>query len=135
MKIPDSVRISGVEYAIVTEPNLRDSGQLLCGRIDYNSRTIYLSETDCRSYEFRCIVLWHEIIHGILEDRRLQLDEDVEESVCEALSRGIYQVLQDNARKFFAGDFIATAAQGFKALEEGGRCNDTFTRHSNHSDR
>lgn len=41
---------------------------------------------------------WHEIIHGILEDRRLQLDEDVEESVCEALSRGIYQVLQDNAR-------------------------------------
>lgn len=135
MKIPDSVRISGVEYAIVTKPDLRDSSRLLCGRIDYNTATIYLSETDCQSEEFRCIVLWHEIIHGILEDRGLHLDEDVEESVCEALSRGIYQVPQDNARKLFAGDFISAAAQGFKALEEGGRCNDTFTRHSNHSDR
>lgn len=126
MKIPDSVRISGVEYAIVTEPNLRDSGQLLCGRIDYNSRTIYLSETDCRSYEFRCIVLWHEIIHGILEDRRLQLDEDVEESVCEALSRGIYQVLQDNARRFFAEEFHDTIAQRLKSLEGGGVDRDEY---------
>ena len=128
MKIPDSVRISGVEYAIVTKPNLRDSSRLLCGRIDYNTATIYLSETDCQSEEFRCIVLWHEIIHGILEDRGLHLDEDVEESVCEALSRGIYQVLQDNARKFFAEDFLGTIAQRLKSLEGGGVDRDEYNK-------
>jgi hypothetical protein len=128
MKIPDSVRISGVEYAIVTKPNLRDSSRLLCGRIDYNTATIYLSETDCQSEEFRCIVLWHEIIHGILEDRGLHLDEDVEESVCEALSRGIYQVLQDNARKFFAEDFLDTIAQRLKSLEGGGVDRDEYKK-------
>ena len=128
MKIPDSVRISGVEYAIVTKPNLRDSSRLLCGRIDYNTATIYLSETDCQSEEFRCIVLWHEIIHGILEDRGLHLDEDVEESVCEALSRGIYQVLQDNARKFFAEDFLGTIAQRLKSLEGGGVDRDEYKK-------
>ena len=126
MKIPDSVRISGVEYAIVTKPNLRDSSRLLCGRIDYNTATIYLSETDCQSEEFRCIVLWHEIIHGILEDRGVQLDEDVEENLCEALSRGIYQVLQDNARKFFAEDFVDTIAQRLKSLEGGGVDRDEY---------
>ena len=128
MKIPDSVRISGVEYAIVTKPNLRDSSRLLCGRIDYNTATIYLSETDCRSEEFRCIVLWHEIIHGILEDRGLQLDEDVEENLCEALSRGIYQVLQDNAHKFFAEDFLDTIAQRLKSLEGGGVDRDEYNK-------
>ena len=128
MKIPDSVRISGVEYAIVTKPNLRDSSRLLCGRIDYNTATIYLSETDCQSEEFRCIVLWHEIIHGILEDRGVQLDEDVEENLCEALSRGIYQVLQDNARKFFAEDFLDTIAQRLKSLEGGGVDRDEYNK-------
>lgn len=128
MKIPDSVRISGVEYAIVTKPDLRDSSRLLCGRIDYNTATIYLSETDCQSEEFRCIVLWHEIIHGILEDRGVQLDEDVEENLCEALSRGIYQVLQDNARKFFAEDFLGTIAQRLKSLEGGGVDRDEYKK-------
>lgn len=128
MKIPDSVRISGVEYAIVTKPNLRDSSRLLCGRIDYNTATIYLSETDCQSDEFRCVVLWHEIIHGILEDRGVQLDEDVEESVCEALSRGIYQVLQDNAHKFFVEDFLDTIAQRLKSLEGGGVDRDEYNK-------
>lgn len=131
MKIPDSVRISGVEYAIVTKPNLRDSSRLLCGRIDYNTATIYLSETDCQSEEFRCIVLWHEIIHGILEDRGFHLDEDVEENLCEALSRGIYQVLQDNARKFFAEDVLDTIAQRLKSLEGGGVDRDEYNKCSN----
>lgn len=73
-------------------------------------------------------MLWHEIIHGILEDRGLQLDEDVKENLCEALSRGIYQVLQDNAHKFFAEDFLDTIAQRLKSLEGGGVDRDEYNK-------
>ena len=101
MKIPNSVRISGAEYKVETVENLRDASRLLCGRIDFSDCKIYLSSTDCQSHEFRCIVLWHEILHGIIEDRGLELDNELEEKLCEGLSRGIYQVLQDNGGKFF----------------------------------
>lgn len=101
MKIPDSVRISGAEYRVETVENLRDSSRLLCGSVRFSECKIYLSATDCQSHEFRCIVLWHEILHAIIEDRDLELDSEVEEKLCEALSRGIYQVLQDNGGKLF----------------------------------
>ena len=101
MKIPDSVRISGAEYKVETVENLRDASRQLGGRIDFSDCKIYLSSTDCQSHEFRCIVLWHEILHGIIEDRGLELEEELEEKLCEALSRGIYQLLQDNAGRLF----------------------------------
>lgn len=101
MKIPDKIRISGVEYDVELSPNLRDSSRLLCGRIDYDSCKIHLSTTDCQNHQYRCIVLWHEILHGIIEDRGLELEEELEEKVCEALSRGIYQLLQDNGGRLF----------------------------------
>lgn len=101
MKIPDKIRISGVEYDVELSPNLRDSSRLLCGRIDYDSCKIHLSTTDCQNHQYRCIVLWHEILHGIIEDRGLELEEELEEKLCEALSRGIYQLLQDNGGRLF----------------------------------
>lgn len=101
MKIPDKICISGVEYAVELGPNLRDASRLLCGRIDYDACKIHLSTTDCQNHQYKCIVLWHEILHGIIEDRGLELDDDLEEKVCEALSRGIYQVLQDNGGRLF----------------------------------
>ena len=66
MKIPDSIRIGGVEYRIGYVSNLR-----------------------------------HEILHGIMESSNMELDVETEERVCNVLSRGIYQVLQDNGRRLF----------------------------------
>ena len=40
------------------------------------------------------VTLLHEVVHALL--RNIKLDEDVEEQVCDAVSEGVYALLQDN---------------------------------------
>ena len=104
MKIPDSIRISGVEYKVVYTPSLNNGVQLAYGHIDYENCLIELSETSGTSHEKRCLTLWHEILHGIRESNGMEIEK--EEEIVEMFARGIYQVLQDNGRRLFdiAGD-------------------------------
>ena len=99
MKIPESVRIGGVEYAVQYEPNLRKDNNLLYGAINYDESTITLSQTDGTGHQMRCITLWHEILHGIRNHAGIQIEN--EEEVVDMFARGIYQVLQDNGGRLF----------------------------------
>ena len=99
MKIPESVRIGGVEYAI-EEVEIARLGPNLCyGTIDYTGSTIQLSTMDDASHQHKCITLWHEILHGLLEHACVHLEN--EEEVVDVLGKGVYQVLQDNGGRFF----------------------------------
>ncbi len=97
MKIPEYIRIGGVDYKIKVELNLRDETQLLEGQIDYYNSLIKLSDTDGAGYQRRCIILWHEILHGIAEHAELDFKKADEETIINILAKGIHQVLQDNA--------------------------------------
>ena len=99
MKIPESVRIGGVEYAIRYEKNLRDGNNLLLGQISYDDCHIALSETDGTSHQKRCQTLWHEILHGIRDHAGLEIEN--EEEIVDMFAKGIYQVLQDNGGRLF----------------------------------
>lgn len=99
MKIPESVRIGGIEYPIVYVENLNNGVNLAYGHIDYDNSVIELSDTSGVSHQRRCITLWHEILHGIRNHAGLEIEN--EEEVVDVLSRGIYQVLQDNGKRFF----------------------------------
>lgn len=99
MKIPESIRIGGIEYAIDYVDNLRNGNQLLYGHIDYENGQIHISATDGKGHEHRCLTLWHEILHGIREHANMQIEN--EEAIVEMFSKGIYQVLQDNGRRLF----------------------------------
>ena len=96
MKIPESVRIGGVDYKISIVPNLREGNTVLAGHIDYYNSVIELSDTDNAGYHARRITLWHEILHGIATHAELDFDKADEELIVTVLSKGIYQVLQDN---------------------------------------
>lgn len=98
MKIPDSVRIGGIDYEVAQVPDLNDGNNILYGRIIYGQSIIQINSSN-QGHQHRCIALWHEILHGILEHAHLKIEED--ELVVDVLSKGIYQVLQDNAGKFF----------------------------------
>lgn len=98
MKIPESVRIDGVEYAVVSEHRLNDGEKLLAGQIRYMDCQIALAEDS--SHEYRCLSLWHEIMHAIEQKAQLDLGENTEK-IIEAFARGVYQVLQDNGRRLF----------------------------------
>ena len=99
MKIPESIRIGGVEYEILYEPNLRMDTQLAYGYIDYDGCAIKLSTSEGQTIQKQCITLWHEILHGIREHSGLEIKN--EEAVVEMFAKGIYQVLQDNGKRLF----------------------------------
>jgi hypothetical protein len=101
MKIPESVRIGGVEYAINYVDNLRHGNQAAYGHISFDDSVIELSDTDGTEHQKRCMILWHEIIHGIVEHANMDVSKSDEEAIVDTIAKGIYQVLQDNGRRFF----------------------------------
>lgn len=99
MKIPDSVRIGGVEYSIEYVENLNNGVNLAYGYIDYDNCKIQLSSTCGVAHERRCQTLLHEILHGIRNHAGLEIEN--EEEVVDTLAKGLYQVLQDNGGRLF----------------------------------
>ena len=99
MKIPESVRIGGVEYEVIDNVSgLNDGQNVLAGEINYNDSVIRLNEV-VAGHQMKCITLWHEILHGIRNHAGIEIED--EETVVELFARGIYQVLQDNGARLF----------------------------------
>lgn len=99
MRIPDSVRIAGVEYTIRHVPNLRHDNNLAYGQIDFDASEIRLSTTDGTEHQKQCITLLHEILHGIVNNNGMEIDD--EEAIVSMFAKGLYQVLQDNGHRLF----------------------------------
>lgn len=99
MKIPDSIRIHGVEYTVKYTDSLNNGINVCYGHIDYENSCIELSATHGTEHQKRCQVLWHEILHGIREQNGMTVEN--EEAVVDMFARGIYQVLQDNGARLF----------------------------------
>jgi len=101
MKIPNHIRIGGVDYYISYVENLRRDNILAYGHICYDDCKIELSTTAGTSHQKRCCILWHEILHGIANHAGLDFEKADEELIIETLAKGIFQVLQDNGQALF----------------------------------
>lgn len=99
MKIPEYVRIQGVDYRVEFGDVVTDGRNVLMGCIEYPECRIQLSETACPNEQTKLLTLWHEILHGICYASGMQLQN--EEEIVEMMSRGVYQVIQDNIDQFF----------------------------------
>ena len=100
MKIPGSVRIGGVDYAVVETPGLNDGENVCYGRIDFQKSIVELNP-DNQHHQKKCLSFWHEIIHGIVEHSNITLTGSSEEAIVDTIAKGVYQVLQDNGGKMF----------------------------------
>lgn len=100
---PTTIRIGAIDYKIVMIDNLRDDGDYLNGHIVYDDAVIKLNSDMEKQREF--VALWHETIHGILE----QAGIDHNEQTAISLGFGIVQVLRDNElmRGEFNGELTA----------------------------
>ena len=100
MNIPDKIIISGMEYEVILtdEPIFMDNLRAY-GHIDFENKKI-LIDKNIRDKQGHIQTLIHEIIHGIVYDRELNLRSDGEETIVDQLSKGLYQVIKDNPDMF-----------------------------------
>lgn len=94
MRIPEKVRIGGIDYPIRYVESLNDGAYVAYGQIDLDNPEIRISSTSGVEYQHQCITLWHEILHGLWD--HFNLDSEHEEELVTTLAKGIYMVLEDN---------------------------------------
>jgi len=98
MKIPDKVKIGGVDYTIAYEKKLiLSSNKAGLGCIDYDNAVIKI-EPDVQCEQAKCLTLLHEIMHGIAEHFGLNINDN--EDVIDKLAKGLYMVIKDNPEMF-----------------------------------
>lgn len=90
----NTVKLGPHTYNIVEVDNLRgDDGTKLDGQIEYHKLTIEIDSDTVSTYK-RC-VLWHELIHGMLDNAGIDSDMH-DETTIDIIASGVMQVLQDN---------------------------------------
>lgn len=92
--IPNKINIGGVDYTVEKKSDLNDGSRMLYGQIDYSETAIRLNPI--MSESLAPVTVWHEIIHGILNQAHSEHNDD--EQLIDALAYGINQVLRDNPK-------------------------------------
>lgn len=99
MKIPNTIKIGWRNYLIKKCSDRRnDKGQLLAGQINYDDHIIYLDDDVVHPKQQQLSFL-HEVIHGIFQMQG-QSEWRTNEDLVEAISEGLFQVIDDNPDLF-----------------------------------
>jgi len=90
-----NVKINGIVYKINASTDLVMLDNRRCfGDISYSDAIIRI-DTDF-NIQVQHETLLHEILHGIIEDRQYEVDD--EEKLCETFSKSLYQIIRDNKK-------------------------------------
>jgi len=98
-----AVKILGYDFSVlfVGQTKLKEE---YCGRCDSNSKTIEILKG--LDQQVACVTFLHELLHAILD----ATGQKHSEKLIEALSRGLFQVMQDN------GDLLKPVKQHYAEL-------------------
>lgn len=100
MIIPKDVRIVSCFYEVelTDEPLILDHQECFAV-IEYENHVIKINNNlgDIQQHEQS---LLHEIVHGIINDREINLKEDDEEFIVNEIARGLHQIILDNPIMF-----------------------------------
>lgn len=105
MNIPGVIRIGSCYYDVEFTNEVMTLNKVeVSGIIDYNNHVIQLRSSigDVQQQEQTFL---HEVVHGIVRDRSLDLGEN-EEMIVEEISKGLHQVILDNPRMFMDKNVI-----------------------------
>ena len=107
--IPNTVRIGSADYEVeLTDEVLVMNSQQLKGVIDYEFHEIKISNTvqDRQGQEQTFL---HELVHGIIDERSLNLAESDDETIVDEIAKGLHQVIRDNPEIFKTNSTKLTA--------------------------
>lgn len=100
MNIPNKVRIGSMDYTVKLGGNVLLKGNTQCyGHIDFDNHIIELDNTlqDAQGLEQTFL---HEVVHGIIRERSLNLETSDEEGIVDEIASGLHQVIRDNPEIF-----------------------------------
>ncbi len=90
----DKVKIGCTTYIVIyTDEEITLNGEQCDGVIEYDNGIIKISNTI--GPQLMNQVWWHEVVHGIMNDRDISTEDD-EESLVDKLAKGLYALMQDN---------------------------------------
>lgn len=100
MEIPSKVRIGSVDYEIVIEDKTIVLDAVQCkGQIDYDYHKINI-DSSIQDKQGQEQTFLHELIHGIVRERSLDLEKVDEENIVDGLAVGLHQIIRDNPQIF-----------------------------------
>lgn len=101
---PKEINILGIPYKIEycnipsnVDIHRRES---MSGQIDFWSKTIRIYSGD-RSVESTWHIIWHELLHGIVDVLNIDFKEDSEEDIIDRIALGLNDILIRNKLGFF----------------------------------
>lgn len=100
MIIPEVIRIGSCDYLVeFTDRDIVVDRSQCKACIDYDNHLISIDSNigDIQSQEQSFL---HEIVHGIISDRAINLKEDDEELIVDELAKGMHQIIRDNPEMF-----------------------------------
>ena len=93
--LPDKVKIGCFTYDVVeTDEILIVNGRKCVGMIDYDNLEIKIKKTDREQQKEQ--TFWHEVIHGILIYRSIDISKVELETLVDNIASELYAIMQTN---------------------------------------
>lgn len=100
MNIPKTVRVGSMIYQVLrSDKTLILDGKECKGMIQYETHIIELNNVvqDIQGEEQTFL---HELVHAIVRERNVSLDNGNQELVVDEIATGLHQVIKDNPKIF-----------------------------------
>ena len=94
--IADKVNIGCYKYTVeVSDKVLLLNNERCRGLIDYDRAIMSIADESYQAKQRQEQTWWHEVIHGIIHDRNIDLKDD-EETVIDQLAKSLLALCKDN---------------------------------------
>lgn len=104
MNIPDRVRIGSVDYKVILKNEELVMNDRLCyGFIDFENTEISINKSR-QNLSRQEQTFLHEIVHGIIKERSLDIENSDEETIVNEIALGLHQVIRDNPDIFLKSE-------------------------------
>ncbi|MEG1256893.1 hypothetical protein [Clostridium sp.] len=107
MQIPNKVRIGSMDYIVeLTDKTLYIENTICYGTIDYEKHLIEIN-SEYKDEQGQEQIFLHELVHGIVKERNLDLKNSDEETITDEIAMGLHQVIKDNLAIFINSKVVA----------------------------
>lgn len=104
MNIPEKVRIGSCDYSVnIIDEKLILNARECKGIIDYEFHNIKINN-EVQDMQGKEQTFLHELLHGIVKERNLDLSNSDEETIVDEIAMGLHQVIRDNPYIFKAAE-------------------------------